>query len=339
MADIKKIFKEWALIISILAGILGFLVMDSMNFPVEVRGALMQGVHIIQPLLIFTMLFLTFCKISLSELRVSGWHVWLILVQGGLFLGIAILLMSMPQSGLRVILEGAMICLICPTATAGAVITRKLGGNAASITTYTILINLVTALLVPAIVPLVHPAAGIGFLSAGMKILSKVFPLLLLPLVAAMLLRRYIPKVQQRLATKQEWSFYLWIVALALALAVTTHTVARSKVDFWTQAGLVAVSLICCVAQFALGRHLGRRYGEAVTAGQSMGQKNTVLAIWMGYTFFTPITALVGGFYSIWHNIINSAQLYRHDHRRANVDQEPPANAISDSDTCDATLF
>jgi BASS family bile acid:Na+ symporter len=40
-----------------------------------------------------------------------------------------------------------------------------------------------------------------------------------------------------------------------------------------------------------------------------MGQKNTVFAIWLGYTFMTPETAIVGGLYSIWHNIYNSWQL------------------------------
>lgn len=306
--------KDWALIISMVAGIIGFFLLDAMALPAEVRSGLMTAVHIIQPLLIFLMLFLTFCKISFSELRLKSWHLWLALLQGGLFLVIAIVILNLPQCGLRVILEGTMICLICPTATAGAVITRKLGGDAASITTYTILINLVTALLVPFIVPLIHPETGTGFISAGVKILSKVFPLLLLPLVLAAAMRRWMPKIQTRLAAKVEWSFYLWIVALALALAVTTHSVSRSRVDIMTQIGLVVVSLICCILQFYVGRKIGRRYDEAVTAGQSMGQKNTVFAIWMGYTFFTPVTALVGGFYSIWHNLINSAQLYRHSH-------------------------
>ena len=31
----------------------------------------------------------------------------------------------------------------------------------------------------------------------------------------------------------------------------------------------------------------------------------------MAYTFLTPITAIAGGFYSVWHNIFNSYQLYR----------------------------
>ena len=50
---------------------------------------------------------------------------------------------------------------------------------------------------------------------------------------------------------------------------------------------------------------------EDCTLYQSLGQKNTVFAIWMGYTFFTPVTAVAGGFYSVWHNIVNSWQLYR----------------------------
>ena len=86
------------------------------------------------------------------------------------------------------------------------------------------------------------------------------------------------------------------------------------------------VSLLCCAFQFWAGRNVGANYiprfknhsDEAVehgrevrkvTAGQSLGQKNTVFAIWLAYTFMTPETAIVGGLYSIWHNIYNSWQL------------------------------
>ena len=46
-----------------------------------------------------------------------------------------------------------------------------------------------------------------------------------------------------------------------------------------------------------------------VTAGQSLGQKNTIFLIWLAYTFMTPETAIIGGLYSIWHNVYNSWQL------------------------------
>ena len=50
--------------------------------------------------------------------------------------------------------------------------------------------------------------------------------------------------------------------------------------------------------------------------GQSLGQKNTVFAIWMGYTFMEPIVSVAGGFYSIWHNLYNSWQLHRQLHQK-----------------------
>ena len=108
-----------------------------------------------------------------------------------------------------------------------------------------------------------------------------------------------------------ELSFYLWAVALALAMTVTTRSIMHSEVSFATEICLFVVSLASCLFQFYFGRKIGKRFNDQVTAGQSLGQKNTVLAIWMGYTFFTPITSIAGGFYSIWHNVINSYQLYR----------------------------
>ena len=258
------------------------------------------------------MLFITFCKVNPKKLRLCKWHPWLLLFQAGTFTAIAVALMLMPHSGLRIVLEGAMICLICPTATAGAVITKKLGGNVNHITTYTILINIITAAFIPALVPYVHPNPELGILNSAMLILGKVFPLLLLPLLAAILLRYLSPRLHFTISHYSDLSFYLWAVALTLAMTVTTRTIVHADVAIATELGLVAASLISCLLQFWLGRKVGALYNDKITAGQSLGQKNTVLAIWMGYTFFTPITAVAGGFYSIWHNVINSYQLYQH---------------------------
>ncbi len=295
-------------------GVLGYFIYSSLHLPSEVTERVLKIIGIIQPLLIFFMLFLTFCRLDITELKFRKWHIWLLLIQTGVFSLLALLLIEMPRTGWRVILEGAMLCLICPTATAGAVITRKLGGDVAGITTYTIFINLATAILIPTFVPFVHPQAGTNILSAGLLILSKVFPLLLCPLLAALFIKKFLPKVSHRLAEWQELSFYLWAIALALALTVTTRSIVHSDVSIATQLGLVGVSLVCCILQFYLGRKIGNVYGDKITGGQSLGQKNTVLVIWMGYTFFSPVTAVVGGFYSIWHNVINSWQLYRHEH-------------------------
>lgn len=313
--------KEWTLIIAILLGITGYFVYVNIPELDSTHHAVHEIVAFIQPVLIFTMLFLTFCKVNPKELRYCKWHGWVLLIQAGLFIAIGCVLIALPDSNLRVVLEGAMLCLICPTATAGAVITRKLGGDVNNITTYTVLINIVTAMLIPTLVPFVHPNPNMNIWNSALLILSKVFPLLLLPFFVAMLFRKFFPRVIQWFDGMPDLSFYLWAVSLALAIAVTCHSIVTTHIDLSTELWLVAISLICCIVQFWLGRKIGIRYGDKITAGQSFGQKNTVLAIWMGYTFFTPVTAVVGGFYSIWHNVINSYQLYRHDHQHKSDDR------------------
>lgn len=310
-----QLLRDWALVFSMIAGVSGYFLFSALPFGPEVHIFAHRAVNIIQPALIFLMLFLTFCKVELRALRLRPWHWRLLLVQGGLFSLIAVALILMPKSGLRVVLEGAMICLICPTATAAAVITRKLGGNLNDIITYTVLINLLTALMVSLWVPWVHPAPGLSMAVSGALILSKVFPLLLMPLICGLAVRQFMPSFHRKLQQWTDASFYLWVIALALAMAVTARSMVHSAYGPSTQLWIGAVALLCCIFQFRVGRKIGRRYGETITAGQALGQKNTVFAIWLGYTFFTPVTALAGGFYSIFHNLVNSIQLYRHVHK------------------------
>lgn len=307
-----KFITDWILIFSILGGIFGYFIYTSIPALAPTHRMALATVEFLQPLLIFCMLFLTFCKVNLRKLRLCRYHWWLLLFQVGLYLAIGAFVMSMPRNDWRIVLEGAMICFICPTATAGAVIVKKLGGSPTNITTYTILVNLAVALVIPATIPLVHPNPEMSFATASVLILGKVFPLLLLPLIVAFLLRQFLPKFHSYVQQYGHLSFDLWVVALALATAVTTRYIVHSNTPVSTDLWLVAVSFVACVSQFYIGRKIGFRYGDTVTSGQSLGQKNTVLAIWLGYTFFTPITSVAGGFYSIWHNVINSWQLYQY---------------------------
>ncbi len=332
--NIVKVIKDWMLPIAMVTGASLYLLYNALE-PLHVAGPfLADTVAIIQPLLIFAMLFLTFCRIEPKDLKPHRWHWWLLLIQGGLFAGFGFLAiwlmkrMGAESHGYVVLIESAMLCLICPTATAAAVVTRKLGGDIAGITTYTILINLLTAFLVPLIVPLIHPVAGMDFWTAFFMIVAKIFPLLILPCLAAWMVRYMAPKLHAWLLDFPDLAFYLWAVGLCLAILVTTKAIVHSEMAVSFLLMMSLISLLCCIFQFAMGRYIGSTYkprrsdaspeAEArgkqlrkVTAGQSLGQKNTVFAIWMGYTFMTPETAIVGGLYSIWHNCFNSWQLYR----------------------------
>ena len=149
----------------------------------------------ITPYLIFTMLLLTFCKVSPHELKPKLWHLWLFLIQ---FIGAFAVYFALAQYN-KVLAQGAMVCIICPTATAAAVITSKLGGNAASVTTYTLLANIGAAVAVPVFFPLIETHANLSFIDAFLVILSKIFPLLICPFIVAIILRRFTPKLHHRL--------------------------------------------------------------------------------------------------------------------------------------------
>lgn len=321
-----RIIREWGLIIAMVAGVCSYFAYVRIPFLRGTYAFANQMVDFLQPALIFCMLFLTFCKVNPSKLRLCKWHLVCLALQGLVFTVIGMVLVFMPHSGMRIVLEGAMICMICPTATAAAVITRKLGGNLNQVTTYTVLINLLVALLVPALLPYVHPHEGLTTWNASMLILGKVFPLLLLPLILALLMRYLFPHVNHKITRAKDAPFYLWLVSLSLAVAVTTRSIVHTHVAVTTQLWLVAVSLICCMGQFWLGRKIGAKYGQQITGGQALGQKNTVFAIWLGYTFFTPITSIVGGFYSIWHNLVNSYQLYKHHKAEQSYDASRDAH-------------
>ena len=75
-------------------------------------------------------------------------------------------------------------------------------------------------------------------------------------------------------------------------------------------------ALLLCVWQFGVGRLIGKKYGDIVSGGQSVGQKNTILAIWMAQTFLNPLASIVPAMYIIWQNLFNSYQLWQKSRKK-----------------------
>ena len=299
------------LVIAIIAGVSIYLVYHGIPGLHPAGPFLYRGCKVTQTVLLFAMLFLSFCKVEPRQIRPQMWMLWLLLIQGGVFAAIAALLALFPDIRFKLGLETIMLCLITPTGTACAVVTGKLGGNMAGVVSYTVLVNLLVSLMVPALIPFVHPVEGLSFLSASWAILSKVFPLLVLPLLSAWLVRYCFPRLHRWLLGFPNLGFYLWAVGLTLAMLVSTRALVRSGGTLAVLAELAFASLLSCAFQFIVGRRIGAGYGCRISAGQSMGQKNTLLMIWMAYTFLDPVVSVAGGFYSIWHNTVNTWQLYR----------------------------
>ena len=146
------------------------------------------------PWLIFFMLFFTFCKVNPLDLRLHKWH-WVVLaaqmiLSFGSDAGVSYLTND------PILAQGIMICFIMPTATAAPIIAGKMGGSIQNLTTFTLLSNFATAIIVPATFPLINDQLQMTnyqfaeqFWPAFVLILSRVAPLLLVPFFSAWLVR------------------------------------------------------------------------------------------------------------------------------------------------------
>jgi len=210
------------------------------------------------------------------------------------------------------IAQGAMMCVLAPTATSAVVITGMLGGNTASLTAYSLLSNFAVAISAPVFFSLLGNTPDISFLDELFLISRQVFIILMLPFVLSILLKFILPKVHQKVRDAQWISFILWNVALTVVTAkIVQFLWIEGRAHFSTAIVLFFFVSVICVLQFYIGRKLGRRYNDTIAGGQGLGQKNTVLSIWMAQSYLDPISPIGPGAYILWQNIINSYQVWR----------------------------
>jgi predicted Na+-dependent transporter len=86
---------------------------------------------------------------------------------------------------------------------------------------------------------------------------------------------------------------------------------AQGKSQIIIELAIAIGALVICVFQFWLGRRIGRKLDDTVAGGQGLGQKNTVLAIWMAQMYLNPLSSIGPGAYVLWQNSVNSWQIWR----------------------------
>lgn len=296
--EMIKFLKDWTLPIAMLVGIIGYPLFLAIEFTV--------------PYLIFFMLLLTFSKVPLDKIKIKPYHLLMYIVQMAGAVGLYLALLP-----LNVILaQVAMVCFICPTATAAAVITAKLDGNMNSVTSYTLVSNMAATLVIPIMFAIVEPNASVSLLDGMLTIFKKVFPLLFGPFILAYIFSKYAKKVNQILVERTGFAFYLWAVSLSVAIAKTIQALQHYETSWSLLVGMVLVALLTCFLQFYIGKRIGKPFDDSKACGQALGQKNTILAIWIAYTYMNPLVTIGPGAYIFFQNGFNSYQLYTHNKRK-----------------------
>lgn len=269
----------------------------------------------LSPYLIILMLFITYCKLDLKDFKPTRFHLLLLTVQ--MAIAAIVYLTLVPLS--HTVAEGVFVCVFIPTATAAPVITSMLGGSISFVATYSLLCNLLVAAIAPVILAIIGDAGNLNFLSSMLLICSKVFPLLIFPLIGALVSGKVAPSFHDYCKDNPQLSFFLWAISLFIVVGSCVSFIINNwkPEDIWNIIFLSIGALIVCVGQFIIGRRIGRKFGDAVSGGQSLGQKNTVLAVWLAMAYMTPVASVAPAAYIAWQNIINSWQLIRHNRRKS----------------------
>lgn len=295
-AQLRQKLKNFVLPLAMLLGAMFYNYMGELTF--------------LSPYLIFMMLFITYCKLNYNDIRPHKFDLILLTVQMSLaaaVYGICSLLFD------HIVAEGIFICVFIPTATAAPVITAMLGGSISRVATFSLISNLFVAAVGPLVLAAVGDNSEIGFFESFLLILRRVVPLLIAPLVLAIALRKLSPGMHKYILEHQAISFYLW----ALSLIIVVGSCVSFAIKHYTSENMIPMillavgSLVVCLLQFKIGRVVGGKYADKVSGGQGLGQKNTVLAVYLSLAYMNPIASIAPAAYIAWQNIINSWQLVR----------------------------
>lgn len=315
--------KDWTLPTAIMTGAVLYFIFALVP---ELDGFATQVSPIfdaVLPWFLFVILFVTFCKIDFREMRPSKWHLWASVSQVLLVLGVVGCILYFDIQGPnRILLECVVTCIIVPCAAASAVVTMKLGGSLESMTAHTFLSNIVTAIMIPLIFPLLEQHMSGGFLDTFLMILGKVCMILVVPMGLACVVRHFLPRLQHWIVSIDDLGFYLWGCSLTIVSGITFRNIMNAGTTVEFLALIALVSFVLCIIQFALGRNIGHFFGATIECGQALGQKNTAFAIWVASAYLNPLSSVGPGCYILWQNLVNSLELWQHrrvEHRHAHA--------------------
>lgn len=266
------------------------------------------------PYLIFSILLLNFAAVDVKKMHFSKMYLWLMLYQMGVSIGMYYLLKAFNASD--ILAQGVMLGVLCPVAASVVVIACMLGANRETVTSYTIIGNLMVAIVAPIYFSFIGNHQDIPFWTSFWMILGKIGTVIALPFFVALTTQVVMPKVHDLLCKIKGSSFYLWALALTITLGQTIDFMFMEGKEnlsaiFW----LGVFSIAFCAVQFALGKYIGYKYGDIIAGGQLLGQRNSAMGIWMANTYLNPLAAIFPALYSVWQNLFNSIQLWVHDRK------------------------
>ena len=316
--SIKQFVKDWTLPCAIAAGAIGYLTFYFVPQLDAAGNTLGPIIDTIFPMMVFCTLFSTFCRVDFHQMRPHRWQFGVLLAQLLLVaLNVWVIFCVEAHLWQKILWESVLTCIIGPAATAAPVVTAKIGGNINTMTAFVVLSSFASALMIPAVFPLLERGAGLDFWSAFLIILQKLAIVLIAPLALGWYMQHFAKRICAWIVSIPDLSFYLWAVQLSVTSGVTVRNIVHSEAGLSLLLMIAVLSLALCFVLFLIGRSVGRHLGEEVNSGQASFQKNTALSIWVAYTYLNPMASVGAGCYVLWQNIINSLELWEYRRKSA----------------------
>lgn len=269
---------------------------------------------------IFLILLLNFVAVDLRKLRMTKLDFWIMLFQIVVSISLYYLIRNLTNNEL--VAQGLLIGILCPVASSVVVISCMLGANREVVTHYTIIGNLMVAIVAPFYFTFIGVHQDLSFWASFWMILKKIGSTIGLPFFVALIFQLAWRKANDWLSKFKNVTFYLWAVLLLIVIGQTIDYIFQNgKGNGLNILFLGICSVITCSVHFAFGKWLGGKYGDRMAGGQLLGQKNTAMGIWMVNTYLNPLASVFLAFYSVWQNVFNSWQLWKKDHQKTTSEQ------------------
>jgi BASS family bile acid:Na+ symporter len=154
---------------------------------------LCHAIHLV-PYLIFIILLLAYSGLNFRRLRVRKENIIMLIFHVLLAIGGYSLCISFDKTVAQALLVG----VICPVAASSSVIACMLGGDKEVSIAHTLIDNVMVAFVAPLLFTIVGTNQNLPFFTSMIMILLKITPIIILPLIIVIFLKRFKPKSMRR---------------------------------------------------------------------------------------------------------------------------------------------
>ncbi len=258
------------------------------------------------PIGICVMLSITFIGLDVRKLRPVRMHFWLLLSIQTLGVGSW---GFAKMAGYPVLAESLYYCAAAPIASASPIIVGLLRGNVEFSTTAMVLSQVVFAIVTPFILPLVVHGDSLGYLELMGVVAYQIFIVLGIPAILSVVLRLAYPACRAWAPRLKDASLGIWVVNLTVLTAGGVERIIERGYSFREMWPMMLGAAVVCLIGFTAGYRLG--YPDLKReCSQGLGQKNTVLTLYMAAQSYASPLAYIGPvFYVFCHNMANAIQL------------------------------